>query len=452
MKKKIVLIGSGSQYTEFFLQEVFKFEEFKGCTIALVDRNRSRLDIVMGIAQKLNSITDWGVIFEGSIDRREVLHDAMLVYCFIAVDSKRTWKEDFNLCEKHGISEYECQTTGVGGLSEAIRHVPPVLDLCADMEQLCPGAWLVLNNNPLSKILAAVLTHTKVKAFGYCYGHELVEMALEQILGMTERDASTLKAGHVEREYMCPAGNLNVKQVGINHMLWVTDIRDTKTGEDLYPKLRQLLASGNNDTIPAAYRFCAELGRLFGYFATPADNHVADYMWIDDDDTILRYGLTKIPVDDWFGGRDDSAWEAIAKSIVNAESAKAFIGQRRTGWLSTHICVSMFSGQPNYFPEINVINNGAVPNLSSNIIVEVPGVIGPDFVKPIQMDPLPEYLKPVCELHGTLSNLAGNAAALGSKDLALQYLLYYPKIGGVNKAQKVLDDIIALNKPYNTRF
>ena len=37
-KPKIIVIGSGSQFTEFFLQELFKFEEFKGCTLALVDR------------------------------------------------------------------------------------------------------------------------------------------------------------------------------------------------------------------------------------------------------------------------------------------------------------------------------------------------------------------------------------------------------------------------------
>ncbi len=44
MKTKIVIIGSGSQFTEFFLQELFKFEEFKGITLDMVDRKPKRLE------------------------------------------------------------------------------------------------------------------------------------------------------------------------------------------------------------------------------------------------------------------------------------------------------------------------------------------------------------------------------------------------------------------------
>ena len=44
--KKIVLIGSGSQFTEFYLQELFKYPEFKGVTLAFVDRKPDRLKVV----------------------------------------------------------------------------------------------------------------------------------------------------------------------------------------------------------------------------------------------------------------------------------------------------------------------------------------------------------------------------------------------------------------------
>jgi len=62
-----------------------------------------------------------------------------------------------------------------------------MLDIAADMEKLCPNAWLILDNNPLSRILAALQRHAKVKWIGYCNGHELIQMALEQLLGMDQR-------------------------------------------------------------------------------------------------------------------------------------------------------------------------------------------------------------------------------------------------------------------------
>jgi len=422
--KKIVLIGSGSQYTEFFLQEVFKYEEFKGSTLAFVDRKPERLKQVMNIAQRLNEIMNWDIKIEGSGERREVLPGSTVVYCFIAVNYIAAWKNELEICRKNGLNPYEFHTTGPAGLSMAIRHVPVVLDICKDMEELCPDAWLVLDNNPLAKIQAAVERHTKVKVVGYCYGHELVQMALEQILGMTDRDESTKQADPVEREMMCPAGNITVRQAGINHMMWLLDVRDAKTGEDLYPKLRKILDTTDLKDIPIGYRFCTEVYKYFGYFATPADSHVADYIWFTDKSSEEKCGLYAFPVDNWFGGRDKDAWAKIAESICdNRETAEAFIQKRRTGWMSTQISRYMFYGEPRYFPALNFVNNGAISNLNNEIIVETPGVIGPDFIKPIQMGRLPDHLVPVCELQGLLSNMAGDAAATGSRELALQFLL-----------------------------
>jgi len=73
--KKIVLIGSGSQFTEFYLQELFKYPEFKGITLAFVDRKPDRLEVVKGIADKINDALKWEINFEGYSDRREALPD-----------------------------------------------------------------------------------------------------------------------------------------------------------------------------------------------------------------------------------------------------------------------------------------------------------------------------------------------------------------------------------------
>ncbi|MBE3064723.1 MAG: hypothetical protein IMZ69_06860 [Spirochaetes bacterium] len=52
---KIVVIGSGSQFTEFFLQELFKFEEFRECSLALVDRKPDRLAHEVELARRINA-------------------------------------------------------------------------------------------------------------------------------------------------------------------------------------------------------------------------------------------------------------------------------------------------------------------------------------------------------------------------------------------------------------
>jgi len=451
-KKKIVLIGSGSQYTEFFLQEIFKYDDFRGSTVALVDRKPDRLEEVMNIGKKLNNIMGFDIKFIGSGNRRDVLSDATVVYMFAAVNYMHAWARELEICQKNGLNPYEFHTTGPAGLSMAMRHVPLALDIAKDMEELCPDAWLVLDNNPLSRIQAGVLRHSNTKVVGYCYGHELVQMALEQILDMTDRDESTKQADPVEREFMCPADNITVRQAGVNHMMWLLDVRDAATGEDLYPKLKSILDVADLSDIPAGYRYCTEVYRMFDLFATPADSHVADYCWSVDKGNEERCGLYPFPVASWFGGRDKDAWAEIAQKVSDKESAEAFIKQRRTGWMSTQISRYMFSGEPKYFPALNMVNAGTIENLSSDIIVETSGVIGPDYVAHNKVGSLPPAAAIICELNGRIALLAADACATGDKHLALQSLLVDPFIHSETVARNILEDILEENKQYETRF
>lgn len=450
MKTKIVVIGSGSQFTEFFLQELFKFDEFKGITVDFVDRRPERLKQELRLAEALKKAVNWDVEILGHTDRREALEGATFVYCFIAVNHMETWKKEFELANKHGIYPCEAYTAGGPGLGMAIRHVPVMLDICADMEKICPEAWLILDNNPLAKILAAIFRHTKTKCIGYCNGHELVQMALEQLLEMDERAPSERAADPVQREFMVPAGNIDITLSGINHCQWLIDIRDTKSGEDLYPEVRTRVQ--NPDQVPEGYRFSAEVCKVFGYFPSPADNHVADYIWCVEKEIFKDLSLAPYPVDQWFGGRDAEAWRKIADSIKDAETARDFVKQRRVGWMNLTIARYMLSGTQKYFPALNMLNNGTIPNLSDDIVVEVPTVIGPDGFKASAVGPLPEEVVPICALHGEITNIAADAAALGSKDLALKALLLDPYVHNLKRAQAYLEDILEYNKQYETRF
>lgn len=450
MKTKIVVIGSGSQFTEFFLQELFKFEEFKGITLDMVDRRPERLEQELRIARALNKAVDWGVEILGHTERKEALEGAAFVYCFIAVNQKEAWKKEFELANRHGVYPLEAYTAGGPGLGMAIRHVPVVLDICADIGKICPDAWLILDNNPLAKLLAAVFRHTKTRCIGYCNGHELMQMALEQLLEMDDRDPSERAADPVEREFMVPAGNIDITLAGINHLQWLLDIRDTKTGEDLYPKVRKRVQDPAK--VPAGYKFSAEVCRLFGYFPSPADNHVADYIWCVEKDIFKDFSLAPYPVDQWFGGRDADAWGKIADGINDDEAARNYIKQRRVGWMNLQIVRHMLSGTQKYFPALNMLNNGVISNLEDDIVVEVPALIGPDGFKASAVGPLPEQVAPICALHGKITNIAADAAATGSKELALEALLLDPYVHNLKRARAYLEDILSYSMKYETRF
>jgi alpha-galactosidase len=112
----------------------------------------------------------------------------------------------------------------------------------------------------------------------------------------------------------------------------------------------------------------------------------------------------------------------------------------------------MLTGTQKYFPALNMLNNGVIPNLNDDIVVEVPALIGPDGFKVSAVGPLPDQVAPICALHGKITNIAADAAALGSKQLALEALLLDPFVHNLKRAQAYLDDILTYCKKYETRF
>jgi len=450
-KEKIVIIGSGSQFTEFFLQELFKYEEFRGCTLALVDRKPNRLKHEVELANRINKTMEWELTVEGHTERKDALLGANYVYCFIAVNSKEAWKKEFELCNKHGINPYEAYTVGAPGLNFSIRHVPVMLDIAEDMQKLCPDAWLILDNNPLSKILAALERHSDVKWIGYCNGHEMIQMALEQLLGRDER-THLRDADPIEREFMVPSGNVDILLAGINHLQWVTDIRDSATGEDLYPLVMKTIKNMKAGEFPAGYRFIFESAKQLGFVCSPADNHVGDYLWFIDRKTADRCSLKPYPVDQWFGGRMANDWEEIVARYDSDESIKNYVSQRRIGWLSLQIARYLMTSGQKYHPAVNLMNKGAISNLTHDIVVELPAVIGPDGPKAVQYGALPEGVAPYCQLIGSITNIVADAAATGSRKLALQALLLDPSIHSATVAEALLEDMLAYNRQYYTRF
>ena len=203
---------------------------------------------------------------------------------------------------------------------------------------------------------------------------------------------------------------------------------------------------------PAGFRFIFEAAKLLGLVCSPADNHVGDYLWFIDGTIAERCSLKPYPVDQWFGGRLASDWAQIVARYDSPEAIKKYVSQRRIGWLSLQISRYFMTGGQKYIPAVNLVNRGAISNLSDDIIVEVPAVIGPDGPKPLQYGPLPEVVAPYCQLTGSITNIVADAAATGSRKLALQALLLDPFIHSATVAEALLEDLLAYSRQYETRF
>ena len=167
---KIVIIGAGSHvFTHNLVTDFLSYPELRDSTISLMDIDEDRLDLITSFTRKVVSQHGFATKVESTTDRRTALDDADYVILSIRVGGLAANRLDLEIPAKYGIVQGIGDTIGPGGVFYGLRHIPVILDICSDMEELCPDAWLLNYTNPMAMICWAVNDHSNVKNIGLCH-------------------------------------------------------------------------------------------------------------------------------------------------------------------------------------------------------------------------------------------------------------------------------------------
>ena len=161
---------------------------------------------------------------------------------------------DFEVPKRFGVRQTIGDTLGVGGIMRGLRTIPVLLDVCRDMEEVCPDALLLNYVNPMAMLCWAVAEASPIRTVGLCHSVQYTARELAADLGI-------------------PATELDYHVAGINHLAFF--LRLERDGEDLYPALRRIVDEGR---VPEDNRVRYELLRHFGSFVTESSEHLAEYV------------------------------------------------------------------------------------------------------------------------------------------------------------------------------
>ncbi|HYH11438.1 MAG TPA: hypothetical protein VD789_03705, partial [Thermomicrobiales bacterium] len=210
---KIVIIGAGStEFTPGLLADLVSSPHLNDAEVALVDIDPWAVETMVGLAQRLSGERGANLRILGTTDRREALPGADFVTTTIAVGGSRGWEADVRIPERYGVYQTVGDSVGPGGVFRALRHVPEIVAVARDMEELCPDAWLFNYTNPMSAIVRGVQKATSTRCVGLCHGVLHTRQVLSRDLGV-------------------PPHDLNVVFAGVNHLCWLLDVRHQ--GRDL---------------------------------------------------------------------------------------------------------------------------------------------------------------------------------------------------------------------------
>ncbi len=416
---KIVFLGAGSMsFGISMFSDVFSDPDLAGATLTLVDTNPDILQRMADLARFLNRKTGGRVKVEQTVDRRAALDGASFVLNAIAIDRNRLWKLDFEVPKKHGIRHTLGENGGPGGLFFTLRTLPLIFDIARDIEELCPHALFINLSNPESRIILALGKHTRVQAVGFCHGIFMGQGAVANVMGL-------------------PFEDVEVWGAGLNHFQCLMQVRHRRTGQDLYPLLREKEKGFD----PAFHPLTRKLFRAFGYWMTCSDDHLGEH---------IAYG--------WEGGehgydfagdeRGRDGLKEMIEQILAGTRPEPEHWTRPSGERAVAMIMGVLMNRHSFVEAGVVYNRGAIPNLPSDLAVETPVVADAAGIHPVSLGPLPDPVAKLLMPAAGVQQLAVEAAVHASKELALQALLIDPVVNSSDAAAKILDELWPVNAPY----
>jgi alpha-galactosidase len=406
---KIVIVGAGSGFGSRLSIDILSREPLRGSTIALCDIDEGRLAAVADYVGRAIEGHGLPAALESSTDRRELLPGADCVITSISVGGAAYWGEPYAsevlIPRRYGVDQRIADTIGPGGVFRFLRTGPVQLEVCTDMERLCPDALLLNYTNPMSMLTWLHSDGSSIANVGLCHSVQGTTAELAKWTGLPLADISYLVAG-------------------INHQSWV--LRFRCGGEDAYPEVRRAAEDGR---IPEHEAVRCEIMRQFGYFVTESSPHNSEYLPYFRRTEELRehYGVPGREVR--MEARRTREW--MKDTGVEDDGREAPVPElKRSHEYASAIIEALVTDEPFCFNG-NVMNHGLITNLPGGCCVEVPCVVDREGVHPCRVGPLPPQCAALNRTNVAVHELAVRAVLDRDREAAFHAVALDPLTAAV---------------------
>lgn len=413
---KLAIVGGGSTYTPELIDGFARLRaELPLEEVALVDPDEHRLELVGGMARRMLARAGHSARVVTTTDVAAGVADADAVLLQLRVGGQEARHEDETWPhEVHCIGQ---ETTGPGGFAKALRTVPVVLDIARTVrEHAKPDAWIVDFTNPVGIVTRALLEDGH-RAVGLCNVAIGFQRRFASMLGVTPDE---VQLGHV----------------GLNHLTW-----------------ERTVSVGGADRLPAL--FASNLGELADDVHLPAS-------------LLTQLGMVPSYYLRYFYAHDEVLAEQLAEPS-RAESVRAIENEllaiyadptadtkpealeRRGGAYYSEAAVELLAaimGAPHPPRVVNLRNDGLLPFLPDDHVVEVPArFVGGSFVaEPIE--PLPDDVAGLIAAVAGYERLALDAAIHGGRDRVVRAMRANPLVLQNDRAERLTDLLLAANRQH----
>ncbi|EGQ7858997.1 6-phospho-beta-glucosidase [Vibrio parahaemolyticus] len=429
---KLAIIGGGSSYTPELVEGVIKRLDYlpvKQIHFVDIEPGAEKLEIIKGLAQRMVDKAGADIEIKADFDRRAAIKGADFVMTQFRVGGLAARANDERIPIKYDVIGQE--TTGPGGFAKALRTIPVILDICKDIEELAPNAWMLNFTNPAGLVSEAVSKHTKVKSIGLCNVPVSMEMMIAEMMD-------------------CEPKELQLEFAGLNHLVWVH--KAWLKGEDITQTVLEKVGDGANFSMKNIWEEPWDPAFLKALGVIPCPYHryfyQTDAMLAEEKQSAGEKGTRAEQVMETenalFKLYQDPNLDHKPKELE--ERGGAYYSDA-----SLNLVDSIYNNR-NSIHVVNVLNNGAINGLPDDAVIECSAVIGSWGAKPLAVGELSNNIKGLLHQVKAYEQLTIEAAVEGNYDKALMALTNNPLVPDIGRAKAILDELLAVNAPYLPQF
>ncbi len=444
---KVVIIGSGSLF--FGRQAIWKMvnsPQLCNGTLALVDNDPARMEKMGLLAEKVVTETGAPLNIEVASDWRDALPGADFVVLSFAADTVRYRGLDCQISEKYGIRMCSGDTIGPGGIFRAMRELPLIMDCAADVERICPEAWLINYINPSAVNGMALARYApQLKSFALCDSLHMprVKTKYAKLAGLIVF-ASEWNAA-LDADF-------DLRITGVNHFTWL--LKAEYRGRDVSARIaeslrRQSVYTGmdgakgakalHNDAI------AWQLYEIFGYVPACV-SHTKEYLRFYQGHGRLPEAIPPLSI--WETELRYARHAAMWREVDDFMSGVITIGEFMSALgpeQATDIIESMVGGlgRPFY---INTPNRGAVSNMADDAFLELLCDVDMEGPRPRPVGEMPRGLRGLNELVLDTHELTAEAIVKADYGLLRRALMTDPLTNSIADADAILRELLAAQK------
>jgi alpha-galactosidase/6-phospho-beta-glucosidase family protein len=444
------------------MRDVYLLDELQGGEIRLVDPNTEHVQVVADLLRTFNRLRNKNFKISIVENRREALDHADFVVATFSPGSLDAFYNDLEIPVKYGIRLPVSMTVGIPGISSALRTVPVAYEMVRDMEEMCPGAWMLNVTNPMSTVTRAMnMAAFKTKVVGLCHEFHAFDRYMGPMLGLHRPEKMDILTYLYQ---WLPEQGFDYTIAGVNHFIWLT--RAALRGVDVLPQIREycfkyksldegVQAWKGEVARAAVFQNSGEakfaLCRQFGYLPMAGDRHLIEYypsLCNLRNGFGLKYNVTKTTVDGRVLYRDKNL--AYMKDII---AGKETVCWERSGEELTDVMRAVMTGQPATLIA-NLPNSGQIANMPADVAVETLARVSRAGVQPVPAGDLPGAIGSLCRLHADIHEMTIKAAMEGDRKLLIEAMSLDPSSGGADFSEipDLAEALLSANRQWLPRF